>query len=274
MKRLLTLLAFLGISLSLLGAAGCGNEKEKPYRIAVVSDLSYDGSGEAEKGREALSSMGSDMTVFLGTLTEISPAETKKFTDAFPGDKVYIAGRKDLEGGNREDFIKVFGSRPISKEKGAYLLLFLPTDGGSKNSPYGISRESMDWLKKELKENPEKPTLIFFEAPLFDTIIPRNAEEGDPAHYAQPGGTLDLIMLTNPQIRLWVSGHTALTPRDSEFASDHNVYHGKVLDLYNSSWNGKEKWTNRISLYKNRILIETYDHQKGEWLKDLTRQIS
>lgn len=272
MKKLLTFLALLVLSLSAFSLSGCGSEKEKPFRISVVSDLSYDGKAGA-KAREDISRFGSDMTVFIGSLSKVPFEETKDFTDAFPGDKVYVAGRMDGEGEKSEDFQKVFGNLYTAREEGDYLLLFLSTDGNGK-SPYGISKEGMDWLKGKLKENPDKKTLIFFEAPLFDTIIPRNAEEGDPSHYAQPGGALDLLILTNPQIRLWVSGHTALTPKDGEFVSGHNMYHGKVLDLYNSSWAGKEKWTNRISLYKDRIIIETYDHQKGEWLKDLTRQIS
>ena len=53
-----------------------------------------------------------------------------------------------------------------------------------------------------------------------------------------------------------------------------NYYHGKLLDVYNPTWDGKQVWTNSLYLYKDKIVIKTYDHKKGEWMDQLTRTVT
>lgn len=90
-----------------------------------------------------------------------------------------------------------------------------------------MSKEELDWLTKTLKENQSKPTIIFYHAPLSDTLIPYNDKVGSPRNFAQPAGAIDLLLLTNPQVKLWVSGHTHTPPTQPSFNNEVNYYHGK-----------------------------------------------
>ena len=90
-------------------------------------------------------------------------------------------------------------------------------------------------------------------------LLPRPADRAtDPLH---------------PQIKLWVSGHTHTPPTQPTFDNDINYYHGKILDVYNPTWDGKTIWTNSLYLYKDKIVIKTYDMDKHETLDNLTRTV-
>ena len=78
---------------------------------------------------------------------------------------------------------------------------------------------------------------------------------GSPRSFAQPSAKIDQILILNPQIKLWVSGHTHTPPTQPTFDNDINYYHGKILDVYNPTWDGKTIWTNSLYLYKDKIVI-------------------
>ena len=116
-------------------------------------------------------------------------------------------------------------------------------------------------------------TIVFFHAPLTGTLIPYNDKVGSPRSFAQPSAKIDQILILNPQIKLWVSGHTHTPPTQPTFDNDINYYHGKILDVYNPTWDGKTIWTNSLYLYKDKIVIKTYDMDKHETLDNLTRTV-
>ena len=51
--------------------------------------------------------------------------------------------------------------------------------------------------------------------------------------------------------------HTHTPPTQPTFANEVNYYHGKLLDVYNPTWDGKQVWTNSLYLYKDKIVIKT-----------------
>lgn len=301
-KRILIGAALLACAFS----AACGNTGPtgEVHRIVVASDIHYPSrvEGEAakvrisnkENAREDINSWKDvDLIAFTGGMVSRSGSmdelrEAKNFTDGFKADKIYMAGDEEiyfketlkegrpqkadpaLRAAHVENYQKVFGPLYGKKELGKYLLLYLSADDTKGKNPLQMSKEEVEWLKQTLKDNQQKPTLIFFHAPLPGTC--KDDDYGNnPRHFAQPAGAIDLILLTNPQIKLWVSGHTHTPPTDPAFASENNWYHGKVLDVYNPTWDGEQVWTNSIYLYKDKIEIKTFDHKEGKWIDSLTR---
>ena len=306
-----TILCFF-LSLSCLALAGCGLPPApagKEYeRVVVISDLHYPSKTRDNPKRQAImdnkakaredinSWQDVDLKVFTGDMVEMYGSmnqmeEAKQFIDGFAGEKAYLAGnhelfyKEELKGGkpvmadpalrkaHEDNYRKVFGPLHSKKTLGQYLLVFLSPEDTESRFPVAMAKEEMDWLRQTLKENQNTPTLIFYHAPLSDTMIPYNDKIGNPRNFAQPAGDIDLILLTNPQVKLWVSGHTHTPPTQPTFASEVNYYHGKVLDVYNPTWDGKQVWSNSIYLYKDKIVIKTYDHKKGAWMDELTRTV-
>ncbi|WP_291056817.1 metallophosphoesterase family protein [Dialister sp. UBA1703] len=306
-----TILCFF-LSLSCLVLAGCGQlpaPAGKEYeRVVVISDLHYPSKTRDNPKRQAImdnkakaredinSWQDVDLKVFTGDMVEMYGSmnqmeEAKQFIDGFAGEKAYLAGnhelfyKEELKDGkpvmadpalrkaHEDNYRKVFGPLHSTKTLGQYLLVFLSPEDTESRFPVAMAKEEMDWLRQTLKENQNTPTLIFYHAPLSDTMIPYNDKIGNPRNFAQPAGDIDLILLTNPQVKLWVSGHTHTPPTQPTFASEVNYYHGKVLDVYNPTWDGKQVWSNSIYLYKDKIVIKTYDHKKGAWMDELTRTV-
>ncbi|WP_416177301.1 metallophosphoesterase family protein [Dialister sp.] len=304
----------LSLAFCCLAIAGCGSRtassSQKDYeRIVVVSDLHYPTKAVKEDKRQAIldnkekarqdinSWKDVDLTVFTGDMVAQYGSmdqmkEAKNFIDGFSGDKAYIAGnhelfyKEELKNGkpvmadpalraaHEENYQKVFGPLHSTKEMGQYFLIFLSPEDTKGKYPVEMSKEELDWLTKTLKENQSKPTIIFYHAPLSDTLIPYNDKVGSPRNFAQPAGAIDLLLLTNPQVKLWVSGHTHTPPTEPSFNNEVNYYHGKILDVYNPTWDGKQVWTNSLYLYKDKIVIKTWDHKKGEWMDNMTRTIT
>jgi predicted MPP superfamily phosphohydrolase len=187
-------------------------------------------------------------------------------------------------------FQETFGLPATHYEKrfGRYLGLFISND--DLLSPYltVMSSGTLAWLQDELQHNPGAPTMIFFHAPLEGTLQNHNEVTGRPGFIAQPADRLREILTRNPQVFLWVSGHTHLGATNASFANPKiNLYEGQVMDIHNSDMDGRSYlsendvtttthdtiWTNSLFLYPDRVVVKTYDHKKGAWLDKLTREI-
>ncbi len=231
-------------------------------------------SGEERQMKEflTLSNRLDKPKAFIAGNHELFYEKNQKFSDLSHGvPQGYFL--RDVEN-HIENFKKNFGPLYYTKEMGNYLLVFLsPDDNKQSKFPMKMSEEELDWFKKTVEANKNKPTIVFYHAPLDGTLTPKNEKEGNPREFAQPSAKIDLILLTNPQIKLWVSGHTHTPPTNPNFNSPVNYYHGKLLDLYNPTWEGKQVWTNSLYLYKDKIVVKTYDHKEHKWLDNLTRTI-
>ena len=105
-------------------------------------------------------------------------------------------------------------------------------------------------------------------------------------HMAQPCERIRRIVKENPQLFLWFSGHFHVTATNRTFNSLENVFHNQVTLVHNSSMDGRGYhspwrswqhgtiWTNSLYLYPDRVMVRTYDHTAGIWLKKLDRTVN
>ncbi len=157
------------------------------------------------------------------------------------------------------------------KKVGSYLLIFLSTDQADHLAR--ISKKQMEWLGTELDKNDKTPTLIFFHAPLKGTLHDYKNRANTPDYIAQPSAEVHDILMKNPQVFLWVSGHTHTSPKEESFASSINVYENRITNIHNTDMNRETIWTNSLFMYPDKIIVKTYDHRKGAWLPDLERSL-
>jgi 3',5'-cyclic AMP phosphodiesterase CpdA len=174
------------------------------------------------------------------------------------------------------------------KKFGPYLCLFISNDDLESKLLTVMSSGTLAWLQDELQRNPAAPTVIFFHGPLEGTIQNRNEVTDQPGFIAQPADRLRELLRRNPQVFMWVSGHTHLGATNASFADRKiNLYDGRVTEIHNSDMDGRSYlskkdvhytthdtiWTNSLYLYPDKVVVKTYDHKKGTWLKAMTRDI-
>lgn len=158
-----------------------------------------------------------------------------------------------------------------SMVKESYLLLFLSAD--DPNHLAELSKEQLAWLEQELQSHPKMPTIVFFHAPLENTLETYNRWVNTPNFVAQPKKKIHELLQANPQLFLWVSGHTNTSAKEASFASKVNQYE-HVTNIHNSDMNKDIIWTNSLFLEENFVSIKTYDHSKQEWIDTLDRHIA
>ena len=240
-----------------------------------------------------------DLAVFLGDIVEklgnkSDYAQAKEFVDKLTKPKALIVGNHEfmyedhltengklqwaspeLRAAKLERFKNVFQVNNLYYSRGIdnYLLIFLSPDVTNGKYLTEISLEQLSWLEKTLTANKTSPTLIFFHAPLAGTLASYNKDANTPNFVAQPEKKLHDLLMNNPQILLWVSGHTHTPATNPSFDAPINFYEGKILDLHNPTLDGKTIWTNSIYLYPDKIYIRTFNHQTGEFVESLDRTI-
>jgi len=152
-----------------------------------------------------------------------------------------------------------------------YLLLFLSADNPSHLAE--LSSEQLEWFENELRSHPKIPTIVFFHAPLDHTLESYNHWANTPNFVAQPKEKLHQIIVSNPQLFLWISGHTHTSPKEPSFASPINQYE-QVMNIHNTDMNKETIWTNSLYLEENFVRIKTYDHTQKIWIDSLERVIT
>ena len=157
-----------------------------------------------------------------------------------------------------------------SVQKESYLLIFLSADNPEHLAQ--LSMEQLSWFEHELKTHPKMPTIVFFHAPLDHTLENYNRWANTPNFVAQPKEAIHRLIVQNPQLFLWISGHTHTSAKESSFASAINRYE-QVTNVHNSDMNKETIWSNSLFLEKDRVRIQTYDHQAHQWLPSLERTI-
>ena len=161
-----------------------------------------------------------------------------------------------------------------TKKVGPYLLIFLSVDDFRSNFLAAISGDTLDWLRSELARHKTDPTIIFFHAPLMGTLLDYNANANRPNFVAQPENKIRQLILQNPQIFLWVSGHTHTPATNESYASDINLYEKQVTNIHNCDMNRETIWTNSLYLFPDRVVVKTFDHKKGACMNSLQRTIA
>jgi predicted MPP superfamily phosphohydrolase len=158
-----------------------------------------------------------------------------------------------------------------SMQKENYFLIFLAADDPTHLTQ--LSPTQLQWFENELQTHSKMPTIVFFHAPLAHTLRAYNKYADTPNFIAQPKEALDALIQANPQILLWVSGHTHTSPKEESFASAVNGYNDHLLNLHNSDLNKETLWTNSLFLENDRMVIRTYDHTQKRWIDALERTV-
>jgi len=159
----------------------------------------------------------------------------------------------------------------FSRMVGGYLFLFVSTDHDRYMT--GISDRQIDWLRTELARTPQIPTVIVFHGPLKGTQHPFKRYINQPNAVAQPIETIHNLLVANPQVFLWVSGHTHTPPTEASYASPINLYDGRVTNIHNTDMKREHIWTNSLLLYPDKVVVKTYNHQEGAWRPEFERVI-
>ncbi len=161
------------------------------------------------------------------------------------------------------------GGLYYARRMGRYLLVFLSTDDLTSRHLTQISKAQLSWFRGILAGNKKSPTIVFFHGPLLGTLANYNSEVNTGGFVAQPADEIKDIILNNKQIVLWVSGHTHTSAANPSFNSKINLYQGQVTDIHNSALGGGAEWTNSIFLTEKMVVVATYDHKMGRWLRGL-----
>lgn len=190
-----------------------------------------------------------------------------------PGEGGLMPGSRESQEAKLRKFAETFNLERIyfSRQMGRYRLIFLSAD--NPEFQIGISATQLDWLRRELADNGQSPTIIFFHAPLKGTLRDYRHWVNKPGAVAQPSEELHSVLAENRQVFLWVSGHTHTPPSEESYASPVNLYDGRVTTIHNTDMNKGEVWTNSIYLYPDKVLVRTYSHRQEAWLPQFDRVI-
>ena len=158
-----------------------------------------------------------------------------------------------------------------SRATAGYRLVFLSAD--SPGHLAELSPGQLEWLRAELDAHRQQPTIVFFHAPLDGTLRNYNRNANTANFVAQPSAIIREILSGNPQVFLWVSGHTHTSPREESFASAINVFDQRVANIHNADMKDRAVvWTNSLFLHPDRVLVRTFDHAAGAWMPSLDRE--
>jgi predicted phosphodiesterase len=277
------------------------NEKSY-YRLVILGDPHLPGK-EVTAKEDVIKTINSwndvDMAVALGDICfELGTADeysfAKQFFSQLKKPAYFIAGNHDCM---YDDFLDPKGKKikayPGSREKklkrfretfnlpqnyysmklSDYLLIFLSTDELRSYDLARVSERQLDWLQSELGQNKKFSTIIFFHAPLKGTLHDYSKNINTIDFIAQPEKKIREVIRQNPQIFLWVSGHTHTPATNESYASEINHYEKQVTNIHNCDMNRGTIWTNSLYLYPDKVMVKTFNHKKDAWMDKLERII-
>jgi predicted phosphodiesterase len=276
---------------------------DRNYRhIAVLGDPHLPGTTleEKEDVRDTINKWADvDLVVAVGDITETSGTEeeysaAKKYFSGFNKPLAIIGGNHDyiyadmlsklgkrLKGNERSRAAKLsllkktFGLDEVyyTRTMGPYLLVFLTPDDLQAGLLATLSTAEYKWLSAVLAVNRNKPTIIFFHAPLYGTLEQYNDHVNTDSYVAQPKEEIRRILADNPQVFMWVSGHTHTSPGRPGFASEINLYEKKVINIHTTDMKRNYIYTNSLFLYPDKVVVKTFDHHRGVWINSLERKV-
>ena len=157
-----------------------------------------------------------------------------------------------------------------ARDVGNCRLLYLSPDGCGSNVE--LSAEQLAWLQQEIATHKNGPVLFFCHGPLKGTLRTYNKKINTVSATAQPDTKLAEIMAAVPPGSLWISGHTHTPPTNDSYADiSVNCVNRNLVNIHNPTIDAKKIYTNSLYIYKDKIVIRTYDHNNGIWLQELER---
>ena len=135
-----------------------------------------------------------------------------------------------------------------------------------------LSAEQLAWLQQEIATHKNGPVLFFCHGPLKGTLRTYNKKINTVSATAQPDTKLAEIMAVVPPGSLWISGHTHTPPTNDSYADiSVNRVNKNLVNIHNPTIDAKKIYTNSLYIYKDKLVIRTYDHNNGIWLQALER---
>lgn len=274
-RNLLKSIGLFVVSVVLSGLMPANASENEYHHIVILGDPHLPGNNMEVK-KQVIETVNSwkdaEMVVAVGDICEESGsndeygaakeffAKLKKPFFPIPGNHDFIyswfkKGTKSVRGGagtrdeKLHNFQETFGLADLyySKTVGNYSLIFLAAD--SVGHLAEISQKQLEWLRAELDRKKTQPTIIFFHAPLEGTLRTYNRTANTFDFIAQPSRTIQGLLKDNPQVFLWVSGHTHTSPREESFASAVNVYDNRITNIHNTDMQDRDTiWTNSLFL--------------------------
>jgi predicted MPP superfamily phosphohydrolase len=157
-----------------------------------------------------------------------------------------------------------------ARDVGNCRLLYLSPDGCGSNVE--LSAEQLAWLQQEIATHKNGPVLFFCHGPLKGTLRTYNKKINTVSATAQPDTKLAEILAAVPPGSLWISGHTHTPPTNDSYADiSVNRVNRNLVNIHNPTIDAKKIYTNSLYIYKDKIVIRTYDHNNGIWLQELER---
>lgn len=157
-----------------------------------------------------------------------------------------------------------------ARDVGNCRLLYLSPDGCGSNVE--LSAEQLAWLQQEIATHKNGPVLFFCHGPLKGTLRTYNKKINTVSATAQPDTKLAEIMAAVPPGSLWISGHTHTPPTNDSYADiSVNRVNRNLVNIHNPTIDAKKIYTNSLYIYKDKLVIRTYDHNNGIWLQELER---
>ena len=157
-----------------------------------------------------------------------------------------------------------------ARDVGNCRLLYLSPDGCG--SSVELSAEQLAWLQQEIATHKNGPVLFFCHGPLKGTLRTYNKKINTVSATAQPDMKLAEILAAVPPGSLWISGHTHTPPTNDSYADiSVNRVNRNLVNIHNPTIDAKKIYTNSLYIYKDKIVIRTYDHNNGIWLQELER---
>lgn len=236
--------------------------------IVVLGDIVAEFGNESEYlyAKEYFSRLNKPVSFITGNHDYI-------YTDNYSAANRFVLGDADSRAAKSERFRHFADLDRLyySKRVGNYLLIFLAVDSLDSRYLCQLSAVQLAWLRQELQTHSHLPTIVFFHAPLDGTLLSNSPQANKANFVAQPKEAINDILANNPQIMLWVSGHTHTAATNPSFAHPVNLYNKKVANIHNADMDRETIWTNSLYLYPDKVVVRTYNHHKGSWLPDLDR---
>jgi len=240
-------------------------------RVVAVGDIagSWGTDGEYRFAAELLSRLSAPFVSITGNHDYIYKDEPETARKLHRGDATCRAEKL-------RRFMSYFRLTSLQREESiaGYELVYLSSDSTDTRYQVGLSESALRWLEQTLRRTADKPTIIFYHAPLAGTLI----RDGEPistssSYAAQPATAIDAILKRNPQVFLWVSGHTHTAPDDPSFNSPQNLYDGRITDIHCSDMGHERIYTNILWLYPDRVVVKTYDYSASAYLQGKNRTV-
>jgi predicted phosphodiesterase len=162
-----------------------------------------------------------------------------------------------------ERFRKLFALDSLSytvKENGV-LLVMVSVDEVKGKYSVKLSSGTVAWFENTLKANRNIPIIVFCHAPLDGTLRLKDDSDVKNSAFIEPKDKISSLLDENPQVFMWVSGHTHTPPKDPGFMADYNIYHGRVMNIHTPTMDAMTVYSNSLYIYRDRVEIRTFNHK-------------